>query len=247
MQKRDKLNQLFDLQPPGAILQSSWLKQQGYSHDLQQYYKKNKWLLPIGAGAYIRAGDKAVVEGAVYALQQQNNLSIHPAARTALDLRSAKFTLFGGAKEKLPSWFTKHDWGVPVDFHSTSFLDPHAGLTEIEKKSFQLTVSSPARALMECLYLARHHQDLMACYELMEGLNDLRPEEVQALLENCRSIKVKRLFLYMADKAEHDWLEEMYGFNIELGKGKRSITTNGVYENGYRITVPKELGKLFRS
>ncbi|HEY8968289.1 MAG TPA: type IV toxin-antitoxin system AbiEi family antitoxin domain-containing protein [Puia sp.] len=247
MEHRDKLNQLFDLQPSGVILQSSWLKQQGYSHDLQQRYKRSKWLLPIGAGAYIRAGDKPSVEGAVYALQRQSNLSIHPAAITALQPQSAKFVLFGGAREKLPSWFTKHDWGVPVDFHPTSFLDPHAGLTEIELKGLQLTASGPARALMECLYLARHHQDLIECYELMEGLNDLQSEEVQALLENCRSIKVKRLFLYMADRAGHEWLEYMYGTNIELGKGKRSIIRNGVYENGYRITVPKELGKLLRT
>jgi len=247
MQKRDKLNQLFDLQPTGTIFQSSWLKQQGYSHDLQQYYKKNKWLLPIGAGAYIRAGDKASVEGAIYALQQQSNLSIHPAAKTALEPPSARFVLFGAAKEKLPSWFTKYDWGVPVDFHPTSFLDPYAGLTGIELKGLPLTVSGPARALMECLYLARHHQDVLECYQLMEELNDLQPEEVQALLENCRSIKVKRLFLYMADKAGHEWLEYMYGTNIELGKGKRSIIRNGTYENGYGITVPKELGKLLRT
>lgn len=42
-------------------------------------------------------------------------------------------------------------------------------------------------------------------FELMEGLNNLRPNQVQDLLEKCESVKVKRLFLYLAEKAGHEW------------------------------------------
>jgi len=253
MTNREKLNQLFNLQKAGTVLQSSWLKKQGYSYALQQRYRRSQWLLPIGEGAYVRAGDKASFEGAIYALQQQSALSIHPAARTALSLQGKdqylpKLVLFGGAKEKLPAWFSKHDWETKIDFHPTSFLDPHVGLINMEVRGFNLAVPSPGRALMECLYLAPHHQDLIECYELMEGLKDLQPQEAQALLENCRSVKVKRLFLYMADKAGHEWIEYIDPTNIALGKGKRSIVRNGIYEDGYGITVPKELeerGRLF--
>ncbi|HVV06547.1 MAG TPA: AbiEi antitoxin N-terminal domain-containing protein [Puia sp.] len=83
----EKLNQLFNLQKAGTVLQSSWLKQQGYNHDLQQRYKRSKWLLPIGSGAYIRAGDKPSFEGAIYALQQQSGLvsdSLFPVPRVQL-------------------------------------------------------------------------------------------------------------------------------------------------------------------
>jgi len=33
---------------------------------------------------------------------------------------------------------------------------------------------------------------------LLEGLMSLRPDLVQELLESCRSVKAKRLFLYFA-------------------------------------------------
>ena len=243
-----KLNQLFNLQKAGTVLQSSWLKQQGYSHDLQQQYKRSNWLRPIGAGAYVRAGDKPSFEGAIYALQQQSNLSIHLAAGTALrqELQTTKLTLFGGVDEKLPAWFTRYDWEVKFDLHRTSFLDPRIGLINREFEGHDLTVSSPARALMECLYLAPHQQDLMECFELMKGLNDLPLEEAQTLLENCRSVKVNRLFLYLADKAGHEWIDYINGRNIDLGKGKRSIVRNGIYVDQYRITVPKELDERGR-
>jgi hypothetical protein len=108
-------------------------------------------------------------------------------------------------------------------------------------KSFSIKVSGAARALMECLYLAPLKQELMECFELMEGLNNLPPKQVQALLENCQSVKVKRLFLYMAEKANHSWFKHLDLTRLDLGSGKRSIVKNGVFIGKYGITVPKEL------
>ena len=231
---------------------SAWLFEQGYSYDLQRRYKKSKWLEPIGTGAVVRSNDKVGYEGAVYALQNQAKLTIHTGGRTALsilgkahylELASNKVVLFGSGGEKLPAWFRKHNWGVKVDYHETSFLPPELGLTEVEIKNFSIKVSSGARALMECLYLAPQKQELMECFELMEGLNNLPPKQVQALLENCQSVKVKRLFLYMAEKADHSWFKYLDVTNIDLGKGKRSLVKNGVFVDKYGITVPKELEK----
>ena len=94
---------------------------------------------------------------------------------------------------------------------------------------------------MECLYLVPKSQPLTEVFELMEGLNNLRPALVQSLLEACRSVKVKRLFLYLADKAGHDWFNCLDLKKIDLGSGKRSIVKDGVYVSKYQITVPKEL------
>ena len=94
---------------------------------------------------------------------------------------------------------------------------------------------------MECLYLAPEKQELSECHELMEGLTNLRPQQVQALLEACTSVKVKRLFLFLAEKAKHDWFEYLDLTKIDLGKGKRSVVPNGVLNTKYQITVPKEL------
>lgn len=95
--------------------------------------------------------------------------------------------------------------------------------------------------MLECLYLVPEEQNLTECYELMENLNNLRPKLVQELLEQCTSVKVKRLFLYLAEKAKHAWLDYLNIEQIELGSGKRSLARNGTYIHKYKITVPKEL------
>jgi hypothetical protein len=81
----------------------------------------------------------------------------------------------------------------------------------------------------------------MEVYELIEGLNNLRPATVQKLLEGCTSVKVKRLFLYLADKAGHEWLSFINLDKVDLGAGKRAIVGSGVYIPKFQITVPKEL------
>lgn len=245
-----KINKLFTLQPPGVVLQSNWLFKQGYSYDLQKRYKKSNWLRSIGTGAFVRNNEQVGYEGAIYAIQNQNNFSIHPGGRTALfllgkshylELSYQRLVLFGSNTEKLPAWFKNGDWNVNISFHQTSFLPPDLGLTTIEIKNLAVKISGLARAILECLYLTPQKQDLVECYELMEGLNSLPPKQVQTLLEACQSIKVKRLFLYMAEKAGHQWFKYLNLENISLGSGTRSIVKNGVYIDKYKITVPKEL------
>lgn len=75
----------------------------------------------------------------------------------------------------------------------------------------------------------------------MEGLNNLRPSQVQALLEQCNSVKVKRLFLYLAEKSDHEWVHHLQLEKINLGKGKRSVVKGGAYNSKYQITVEREL------
>jgi len=246
-----KINQLLASQPPGVVFQASWLAGRGYSPELQKRYRMSQWLTSIGTGAMIRAGDHVGYEGGVFALQHQGELTIHPGGRTAmaltgraqyLDLKPMSVTLFGGTKEKLPAWFRTHDWGLGVNYYATSFLPRDLGLIDVPvpQKEFSIKVSSAARAVLECLYLAPEEQDLAECYQFMEGLNNLRPDTVQTLLEKCRSVKVKRLFLYMAERAGHDWFSQLDTKRLDLGQGKSSIVKQGVYVPKYQITVPKE-------
>lgn len=248
--KYKKLNNLLRSQPSGVVLASLWLVQQGYSLDLQKQYKKSRWFDSIGTGALIRHEDQVDYLGGVYALQTQLGLSAHPAAKTALSLQgkahylemsSTKAQLFVSSGENIPLWFKKFDWGLKVDLTSTSFLPAGLGLVGVEHKNFTVKVSSPARAVMECLYSVPKSQPLLEVYELMEGLNNLRPSSIQKLLEECNSVKVKRLFLYLADKAGHEWFNYINLDNVFLGSGKRSIMDGGVYVSKYQITVPKEL------
>ena len=56
---------------------------------------------------------------------------------------------------------------------------------------------------------------------------------MQQLLENCTSVKVKRLFLYLAEKSDHEWVKFLNKEIIDLGKGKRSFAKKGVYVPQY--------------
>ncbi|HTN38659.1 MAG TPA: type IV toxin-antitoxin system AbiEi family antitoxin [Arachidicoccus sp.] len=248
--KLNKINRLVNEFPPGIVLLSSWLVKNGYSYDLQKSYRNGNWLMSIGTGAMIRPNEKASFEGAVYALQNQTGTYIHPGGRTALsllnkahylELNPKKITLLGDGEDRLPAWFRNYDWGVAIDYHRTSMLPPEVGLIEIDQKQFKIKISDAIRAIMECLYLADDEATLTECYELMEGLNNLIPAKVQSLLEQCNSIKVKRLFLYFAEKARHQWFYYLDIQKVFLGKGKRSIIKNGTFIPKYQITVPQRL------
>lgn len=247
---RSKINKLLSLQPSGVVFTSRWLVDQGYSPELLREYRNSQWLTSIGSGAMIRTNDQVSYWGGIFSLQEQLNLSIHPAAKTALSLQGKahfiNFTqqevyLFGQTKESLPAWFMNYDWGVKVSFYTSSFLPQGLGMTTLTFNTFKLNVSSPARALMECLFLAPHSQDLIECFQIMQGLNNLHPKTTQNLLVSCTSVKVKRLFLYFAEKAGHAWFKQLDLGRIDLGKGNRSLVKNGVYIKAYKITVPKEM------
>ena len=249
-ENRTKINQLLSAQPKGTVLLSSWLIDQGYTLGLQRRYKQSKWLESLGSGAMKRYGDELSYLGAIYALQTQAEASIHPAGKTALSLLgSAHYlefdqrnaTLIAYKGEKLPAWFKKTNWGTDIQFHTLSFLPKELGMTSVKIEGFSIKVSGTARALMEYLFLAKDKTTLIECYELMEGLNNLRPNKVQELLEACSSVKVKRLFLFMAEKAGHDWFSYIDTKKISLGTGKRGLVKNGVFISKYEITVPKEL------
>lgn len=51
-------------------------------------------------------------------------------------------------------------------------------------------------------------------------------------------IKVKRLFLYMAERHQHPWLAQIQTARITPGTGKRVLIKHGVLDPQYQITVP---------
>jgi hypothetical protein len=75
----------------------------------------------------------------------------------------------------------------------------------------------------------------------MEGLVNLSPRRLQKLLEDCKSVKVKRLFFFLADRHAHAWLKRTERGRIDLGKGKRMLVRGGKLDPKYQITVPGDL------
>jgi hypothetical protein len=104
-----------------------------------------------------------------------------------------------------------------------------------------LTVSAPERAILELLDELPDHESFHQVDVLMEGLSDLAPRRLQKLLVRCRSVKVKRLFFFFADRHRHAWLKHVERAAIDLGSGKRMLVKEGKFDPAYQITVPKEL------
>lgn len=251
-----KLKVLLDCYKYGAVCLAPWLEKKGISRDLQQYYCKSGWLEPVGRGAFKRPNDNIGWQEALHALVEQAGINVHVGGITALSEQGAghyvrlgkdKVYLFSSLGVSLPAWFKNHDWDADIKHIKTSFLpkDMALGMKLNSGKGCTTKLySSSERAILECLYLAPKRQDLVECYQVMEGLVNLRPKVVQELLVDCTSIKVKRLFLYMAEKANHQWLPYVDLSSVTFGKGDRAIVTMGTYIARHKITVPIELEAL---
>ena len=251
MNSRTKINNLVQSLPRGSVLLPSWLLSQGYSYELQQCYRKNGWLKSIGKGAMLKLNDPPVLAGALSALQHVENLNVHVGGRSALELQglahylqinSYEMTLFVNGRAKLPVWFESNDWNTKIKlFRLSLFKDETLGMVDFQDGELTMKISSPARAVMECLALCPDGFPLSESFELMEGLGALRPAKVQELLESCKSVKVKRLFLYFAEKANHAWFKYLAASKVDLGTGNRSLVANGVLVPKYKLVLPKEL------
>ena len=107
--------------------------------------------------------------------------------------------------------------------------------------NWPLILSSPERAILEFLHEVPERETFDQADKFMEGLRILSPHRVQTLLEDCRNIKVKRLFFWFAERHEPAWLKKIDRDRIDLGKGKRLIVRGGRLDKHYLITVPERL------
>lgn len=245
-----KLNNVLKNLPSGAVAAQGWLEQLGVYRQLTHRYVEEGWMERLGHGAFIRAGDKVDWLGGVYAMQAQLKLGVHVGADTALQMKGlAHFLAMGGRQEvhlfgtpgtKLPGWFGKHEWGVAAGFHCPRLFEgaEHVGFGEFRHERFTVRISAPERAVLENIYLAADNASLIHAHYLMEGLSTLRPAVVQELLEACRSVRVKRYFLWSAETAGHAWFRQMDPAAVDLGAGKRQLFRGGRYDPRYQITVP---------
>lgn len=169
-----------------------------------------------------------------------------------------------------PSWLNKLTLPVRFLHHNSATLfanEPiHFGLTSLEWNlkdnsahsadnlhggSFRvmpwgpwewpLTLSTPERAILEMLDGLPAHESFDETDKLFEGLNTLSPRRLQKLLSDCKSIKVKRLFFFFADRHNHPWRKHLHKESFDLGAGKRLLVHGGRLDPTYLITVPEEL------
>jgi hypothetical protein len=109
---------------------------------------------------------------------------------------------------------------------------------------WKLILSTPERALLELLDELPARETFHQVDMLMQGLTNLSPRRLQKLLADCKSVKVKRLFFFFADRHAHAWLKPLKKEKFDLGTGKRLLVMGGKLDHTYQITVPEDLNGL---
>ena len=249
--KGTKINHLISNWPRGTLKTVSELERLGFTPQLLKVYANSNWIELVGRGVYKLYNDEVGWQGALFALQRKSEKTrIHAGAKTALTLRGYghylrqhenKVYLFSNRNENTHVWLKKFEQVVQTktevfDYSKEDYI------TLFNNGNFYIGISSTELAAMEMLYLIPREQSFDEAIKIMEGLVTLRPKLVQQLLEECKSIKVKRLFLFMAERNDLPCFKELDFVRINLGSGKRSIVQNGVLDKTHNITVPREYG-----
>ena len=251
-QNRSIINNLLRNWSKNTVAVYAFLKKQGIYRQLADTYVKSGWIERIGQGAFKRSGESVEWSGALYTLQKQLGMTVHPAGKTALqlqgnahylpaNLKQSKIALLGSKNEKLPAWFQNHEWGVDIRYIMTDLFGKNIslGLSTYNTGNYEIKISSVERAALEFCYDVPIRESFDELDHIMSGLITLRARMVQELLEKCGSVKAKRLFMYLAEKHNHVWVKKIDLEKVNFGKGKRSLCKNGHYDSKYKIVVPK--------
>jgi len=263
--KPDKLNPLLATLGDGWLAPSAWLLARGYGRSLLGHYVQRGWLRSPARGVFHRAGSRPSWQTVVFSLQQLAALPLHVGGRHALTLHGqdhylrmgpATVTLFGPAR--LPHWVNR--LGLPEAFTvvadgklglepaPTGVREPsdplrEAGLDVLpgDRPDCPILVSMPERAILELLLGVPQMASATEADAVLQGLSRLRPALVSGLLRRCASVKVKRLFLALAERHRHAWFEHLDLDGVDLGAGKRMLRAGERLHPTYRISLPRDL------
>jgi Transcriptional regulator, AbiEi antitoxin, Type IV TA system/Transcriptional regulator, AbiEi antitoxin N-terminal domain len=268
---RSSINWLEQHLPEGLLVDAAWLTRQGYSTSLRTQYVASGRLRQPARRVYQRPRGAVSWQQAVVSLQTLLAHDLIVGGRTALELHGfahfvpqsmSQVYLYG--PKPPPKWLADLPCGVDFVYRKDSKLfgehlastAPHSlesatgsntarldGITSQPwgQWHWPLTLSSPERAILEYLDELPENESFHQADMLMQGLSTLSPNRMQALLADCHNIKVKRLFLFFADRHHHAWLKRIDRKAISLGHGKRMLVKGGRYDTKYRITVPGDL------
>ena len=270
-QKGSKINWLVRHLPEGLPVDAAWLSRQGYTANLLRKYVASGWLQRPVPRVYVRPRGPLPWQQVVVSLQTLLGHDLVAGGRTALELqgyahylrhKTTAVYLYGPRKP--PAWLCELSAGVEFLYRNDGRLfrkhrvstAPHrleaaAAAPRARTDSlvvqpwgqwnWPLMLSGPERAILELLDELPHRESFHDADVLMEGLSTLSPVRLQKLLTDCKSVKVKRLFFYLADRHKHAWLKRLDRDAIDLGKGKRMIVKGGRFDAAHMITVPGSL------
>ncbi|MCP3468689.1 type IV toxin-antitoxin system AbiEi family antitoxin domain-containing protein [Bradyrhizobium sp. CCGUVB23] len=269
-QTRSKLKTLLQAIPPGFLVDTAWTKRHAISRQSVSAYVARGWLERVAQGVYRRPFTDTERTEAVngwkiplLSAQWLMRHDFHVGGASALSLRGHAHYLQLGSDPVIylygadvPAWLLNLRVDARFVHRSDTLFGPQP--VGVEDAAFSLSdnddselalspwrwpirMSSPERAVLETLDELPANESFQTVDKLFENLVSLRPKALNQLLEQCRSIKVKRLFFIYADKHAHPWRKHVDTAHIDLGRGDRSLLQGGRLHPTYRMTVPAEL------
>ncbi len=230
--------------PEGSPLFYEYLHKQGYSAQLLYKYVQNGWLERVAGGVYKKKGKDIDPLMIIKAVQEQLGRPFFIGAQSALRLQGKAQTLTfqNSYLVFVPSHCRLTTWLKGLEFFrfikANLFEDNSPGLTVFEESGPKISV--PERAFLEMAALVPRHAEYSEFFASMELAPNLRPKLLQTLLEGCRSVKAKRIFLHVAQAQNHRWFSKLDLKRVALGSGPRQIVKDGVFSKKYQIYLPED-------
>jgi uncharacterized protein (DUF2344 family) len=197
----------------------------------------------------MRPSDNLHWAAAVEAMQTEFQYPVHVGGLSALELLGSSHFIRRSRREvqlityqrwNLPQWVRSNDWGVSFKLHRSRLFLGDVSLMEHKEDGFHLAVSSRELAILEHIHESNYETSFESLENLVQGLRTMRSDQLQSLLEGCRSSKVKRIFLYISEKLDMPYLRKLDTKRIDLGQGFRDVIKGGRRDKKYKITVPRE-------
>ena len=132
---------------------------------------------------------------------------------------------------------------TPDSESDSNFISTRGSLTTtyFGEGNWPIVFSTRERAILELLDDLPDNETFHQVDMFLEGLVHISPKRMSQLLRQCRSIKVKRLFFWFAERHRHPWIERLDRAGVNLGHGKRMLFKGGTLDPKYKITVPRDL------
>ena len=246
---------------------SGALRKKYVAHGWLDQLARGVYRRPVAQLPHEAAGKGVPWESVVISLQALLQAKFVVGGRTALELQGFAHYLSSALQREVhlygtdqrPGWVLKLNLESRFVFHNAKRLFPNDIDADVDNKAndslvrssyvsqrwgkwdLPIVTSSPERAILELLDEVPERETFHQADMLFEGLRNLSPRKLQPLLHACRSVKVKRLFLWFAERHQPAWLNALDRGGIDLGKGKRMLVKGGKLDPKFNITVPESL------
>ena len=253
------LRKVFTQLPVGALVDSAWFQRNNISNQSVYGYVRKGLLVRLSRGVFLLSGteydpkEKLDWEVILASLARVMEVKFHVGGLTAIELLGRQhFGTFGPMRrveiygENLPKWLAKVNAnGKFISSSNNLFKTASLGIQQYQGHDLAIgdevsyPISGLERSILEMVDSIRGEASFEHVDLLFQSMYDANPELLIKLLKDCRKIKVRRLFLLLAERHNHSWMSSIDKSMFELGTHSRQFIKHGRYHSEYKITVPE--------